>query len=132
MKTKIDGMKEAIELLNGLDSETRSKLLRNIAQKDPDMAKRLNAGLFGFDDLLKLGERTMQDLIKQVPTRKLALALRKASDAVKEHFFKNMTSRAAQNLKNEIDAIGPQKLSEVMAAQDEIASLAKEKYHGQK
>lgn len=122
---KIDGLKMAVDMLNKLEKPLREKLLSQIAKKDPDTAKRINDRLFTFEDLIQLGERTIQDLLKQIPSKKLALALRNASASLKAHLYKSMPKRAADILREESENMGPQKLSEVSSAQDEIAAVAK-------
>lgn len=123
---RVDGLKMAIELLNSLDATSREKLLANMMQQDPAMAQKLKNNLFTFEDIIKFGERTMQSLIKRISTKTLALALRNASEQLKSHFYKNMSQRAAQLLKEDSENMGPQKLSEVRAAQQDIIDLAKQ------
>lgn len=94
-------------------------------QQDPAMAQKIKNNLFTFEDIIKFGERTMQSLIKRISTKTLALAFRNTSEQLKNHFYKNMPQRAAQLLREDCENMGPQKLSDVRAAQQEIIDLAK-------
>ena len=81
--------------------------------------------MFVFDDLIELDDRSMQELLRQVPSDKLLLALKGADETLKEKIFKNMSERAAEMMKDDLEAKGPVRLSEVEAAQKEILPTAR-------
>jgi len=120
-----DGVQSAAEMLNLLDKPNREKLLDDVEKMDPEVAKKIRQKMFVFEDLARIEARGIQVLLKEVPQKKLALALRNAPDELREVIFKNMSSRSAQILKEDIDNQGPQKLSDVTAAQKEMIVITK-------
>jgi flagellar motor switch protein FliG len=115
--------RKAAELLVGLDNESREKILKNVAEKDPALAQAIRDSLFLFEDLVKLEARDLQILIRETNAL-LSTALRSASETTKDVFFKNMSTRAAETLREEIAASPPRRLSEVEKAQKDIVDAA--------
>lgn len=124
--TGLKHFRETVEMLQHLDEATRAKIIQNVAEKDPGLAKDLLEQMFTFEDICRIVDRDMQRLIPMIPQAKWCLALRKCSDLMKEHVFKNMSARAAETLKEEIASSPPKKISEVEAAQNEIRDLVKD------
>lgn len=123
---KIDGKKEAANLLSRLDTESRARILTGIAEKDPALAEALKKGLFSFEQVLELQSLDLQKVILSQPTRLFALALRGISDEVKNNFFAKLSPRQGAALREEIEAVGPSKLSDVQLAREKIAEKARE------
>lgn len=119
------GVKAVVEILNNLDTAHREKLLQEISEREPRLAEEIKKHLFVFEDFLKIAPKELQLLIRSIPPSRLALALRKATNELKNMFFENMSKRASQSLQDEIQQLGPQKLSDVQKAQNEIIEAAK-------
>jgi len=113
------GPKVAAEILN-LVGGTQESLMTQIAKIDEALSAKLLDLMFVFEDLLEIDDRGMQELLREVPGDKLIIALKAADEKLKEKFFKNMSERAAQMMKDDLEARGPVRLSEVEAAQKEI------------
>ena len=113
------GPKVAAEILN-LVGGTQESLMTQIAKIDEALSAKLLDLMFVFEDLLEIDDRGMQELLREVPGDKLIIALKAADEKLKEKFFKNMSERAAQMMKDDLEARGPVRLSDVEAAQKEI------------
>ena len=99
--------------------------MEQIEKSDEALAARILDLVFVFDNLVDLDDRGMQELLRQVPAEKLLLAMKGAEDTLKEKIFKNMSQRAAEMLRDDLEAKGPVRLSEVEAAQKEILQIAR-------
>ena len=122
---KVGGIKMIAETLNQCDRTLEQKILEKIQEKDDLLADSIRQFMFVFDDLVKVDDRGIQMILKDVNTEKLALAMKISSDSLKEKIFKNMSQRAAQMLKEEIQVKGPVRVSEVEKAQQDIVKVAK-------
>lgn len=111
--------------LNHLEHETRERLVTSIQGEDPDLAELIRSKMFTFQDLAKLGDRAMQVLLREIRAEDLASALKASSDDFREIVYRNMSERAGAILKENIESMGPTKLTEVQAAQVRIAMTAK-------
>ena len=120
-----DGIRSVADMLNIMDPEARNRLLAGLNQIDPKMTDRIRDKMFVFHDLIYLSNKDFPMLIKEFTRRKLALSLRNAPEDFRAFLYKNLSSRAAETLQEEVIALGPQKLSEVTAAQNELVSLAR-------
>eukprot|EP00903_Cladosiphon_okamuranus_P004387 g4385.t1 len=120
----IDGVSIAAGLLNSLDNEIEKGILDSITELDEDLAGKIGDLMFIFEDLLSLDDRGMQRLLREVSTDLLGKALKGAGDKMMSKFLDNMSSRAAEMLRDDIDAMGPIKLVEVETAQKEILLAA--------
>lgn len=122
MKKKFDGLKSAIEMLQGLDLAAQQTLIAEIARKDPEMAVKLKQNLTTFDDLQYLTVAMMKRLLQEIDLNTLGLALRGANKNLSEHLL-NMFST---NMRRDVEDIlkgKPRPLSEVMEAQKEIMDV---------
>jgi flagellar motor switch protein FliG len=117
------GVQGIVDMLKVMDGPERDKLLANLRARDPKLAGELDRRLFTFEDLAGAGPEVVDELVRQVPAGKLALALRGASEALRATIFGRMSARAAKNLADEIDALGPRRVSDVEAARQEILRL---------
>jgi flagellar motor switch protein FliG len=123
--TGMGGFKVAAEILNLLEPAKSSVLIEAITKSDEPMGQKIQELMFVFDDLERMDDRSMQELLRRVPSDKLLLALKAANEALKTKIFKNMSQRAAETLKDDLSSQGPVKLSEVEAAQKEILVAAR-------
>jgi flagellar motor switch protein FliG len=119
------GPKAAAEILNLVGSAQEAPLIAQIAKTDEALSQKLQDLMFVFEDLLEVDDRGMQELLREVPGDKLIIALKAADETLKQKFFKNMSERAAQMMKDDLEARGPVRLSEVEGAQKEILIIAR-------
>jgi flagellar motor switch protein FliG len=123
--SSLGGVKTAANILNFVDGAIEAKIMEDIAENDQDLAQELQDNMFVFDNLIDVDDRGIQTLLREVSTDQLLLALRAADENLKEKIFNNMSKRAAEMLRDDLEAAAPVKLSEVEAAQKEILSIAK-------
>jgi flagellar motor switch protein FliG len=121
----LGGLRTAAEMVNLLDSSVGSGIMTDIGKSDEGLSQKIQDLMFVFDDLLEIDDRGMQELLRQVPADKLLIALKGADVTFKEKVFKNMSQRAAEMLKGDLEAKGPVRLADVEAAQKEILVAAR-------
>jgi flagellar motor switch protein FliG len=119
------GPKAVADILNVLGPKAEPPIMGEISAADEELGARIQDLMYTFDDLVGLEDRGMQELLRQVPSDKLLLALKAVDDTLKEKIFKNMSQRAAEMLKDDLEARGPVRLAEVEAAQKEIVGMAR-------
>jgi flagellar motor switch protein FliG len=119
------GPKVAAAIMNLIKGEQSNLLLTDLAKVDEQLSQKIQDLMFIFDDLKKVDDRGMQELLRQVPADKLLIALKGADEDLKGKIFKNMSQRAAEMMKDDLESKGPVKLSEVEAAQKEILVAAR-------
>jgi len=122
----VDGKGAALELLRRASATQQAEVIDSIEKDDPTLAADLRAKLFTFDDLVRLTDRDIQTMLKDADPNQLPLALKGASDELRAKIFRNMSSRAAQMLQDDIAAMGPVKLALVEQAQQAMTRLAME------
>ncbi|MEW5738113.1 MAG: flagellar motor switch protein FliG [Myxococcota bacterium] len=123
---RVDGKGAALEVLRRASAAQQAEVIGAIEKDDPNLAADLRAKLFTFDDLTRLTDRDIQTLLKDADPNQLPLALKGASEELRAKLFKNMSTRAAQMLQDDIAAMGPVKLSVVEQAQQSMTRLAME------
>ena len=123
--TNLGGAEAIANILATLDKATEGGIMSKIAERDQQLADTIRELMFVFDDLIKLDDRGMQELMKEVSKEDLPLALRGASPETKEKFLKNMSSRAAEMLKDDMEARGPVKVADVEKAQQNILKVCR-------
>ncbi len=121
----LGGLRSAAEMVNLLDSSVGTNIMNDIGKSDEILSQKIQDLMFVFDDLLEIDDRGMQELLRQVPADKLLIALKGADETFKSKVFKNMSQRAAEMLKSDLEAKGPVRLSDVEAAQKEILLAAR-------
>jgi flagellar motor switch protein FliG len=119
------GVSAVAGILNVIDRATERSLLENLAQEDPDLVEEIRRLMFVFEDLTKLGDREIQTLLKNVESSQWAMALKGASEELKEKILKNMSKRAADLLKEEMEYLGPVRLSNVEQTQQQIVDIVR-------
>jgi len=123
--SRIGGVKAAANILNFVESGIESSIMEKIKETDNDLGQEIQDLMFVFDNLIDVDDRGIQTLLREISTDHLLLALKAADDDLKEKIFSNMSSRAAEMLKDDLEAKGPVRLSEVEAAQKEILNIAR-------
>jgi flagellar motor switch protein FliG len=121
---RIGGARTVANILNAMERDQCGEALGEIEKADGEMHGKIKELLFIFDNLLDVDDRGIQALLREVSTDKLAVALRGAEPEVLEKILKNMSKRAAEILKDDMEARGPVKLADVEAAQKEIVVIA--------
>ncbi len=121
----IGGAEMMAEILTRLDKTTEGSIMAKLAERDPALAENIRALMFVFDDLVEVDDRGIQELLKEAGKEDLALALRGASPEVRDKILRNMSSRAAEMLKDDMESRGPVRLSEVERAQQTILKLCR-------
>ncbi len=125
-KTVLGGVEPVAEMLNTMDKSSETSIIACVEEKDPQLSEEIKRLMFVFEDLIFIDDRGIQNLLKEIPNDKLIVAMKTAEEEIKEKIFKNMSSRAAEFLREDLENIGPQRLSDVEAAQAEILSIAKQ------
>jgi flagellar motor switch protein FliG len=119
------GYKVAAEIMNNLDSSIEADLMESIKESDEDMGNQIQDLMFVFDNLKDVDDRGIQVLLREVSSESLIIALKGSDEVLKEKIFKNMSKRAAELLRDDLEAKGPVRVSEVEAAQKEILTIAR-------
>lgn len=122
---RIGGIKTVAEVLNHCDKTTEQLVLEKIEEQNDAIAESIRQLMFVFDDLVNVDDRGIQMILKEISTDDLSLALKTSSEALKEKIFKNMSQRAAQILKEEMQTKGPVRVSDVEKAQQNIVKVAR-------
>jgi flagellar motor switch protein FliG len=113
-------------MLNMMDKTSEKNVMGRVEEKDPELAEEIRKLMFVFEDLVFVDDNGIQELLKVVDNQKLVQALKTAPEEVKAKLFKNMSGRAAGLLKEDLDALGPMKLSDVEKAQQEVIQQIKD------
>ena len=124
-KSNLGGVKAAAEILNMMGNAVETSVLDFVREADGDLAQKIMDNMFVFDDLVKIDDKGFQALLKEVQSSQLVLALKAASPELRDKVFRNMSSRAAESLKEDLDSRGPVKLSEVEAEQKEMLKIVR-------
>ena len=119
------GIKPAAEILNSMKKAGANEVMRKLEEEDPDLAEQIGQHMFVFEDLLNVDDRGMQLVLKEVGNDDLAIGLKMASEEVKQKIFKNISSRAAEMIQEDMEARGPVRLSDVEKAQGAIVRIAR-------
>lgn len=123
--TEVGGNETVVNILNNVDRGTEKKIMEFLTEAAQDTAEAIKEMMFVFDDIVNLDDRAVQVILRDVPQDDLRLALKGSADSVKELFFRNMSQRAAETLKEDLEASGPVRLRDVESAQGRIAFVAR-------
>ncbi len=123
--SSVGGIKTAANILNFMDGTTEAELMDKVKEIDAEMGQKIEDLMFVFDNLIEVDDRGIQALLREVSSESLLLALKGADETLKEKIFKNMSKRAGEMFKDDLEAKGPVRLSEVEAAQKEILAIAR-------
>ncbi|KDB52328.1 flagellar motor switch protein FliG [Sphaerotilus natans subsp. natans DSM 6575] len=124
-KANMGGVKSAAEVLNLLGTAIEASVLDYIRETDAELAQKITDSMFTFDDLMRVDDRGIQALLKEVQSESLLVALKGATDDLREKIFRNMSSRAAEMLREDLASRGPVRVAEVEAEQKEILQIAR-------
>lgn len=119
------GVDVAADILNFMSGQYESSITEFIRETDPELAQKIQDKMFVFENLLELDDRSIQLLLREVQSETLIVALKGTSDTLKEKIFKNMSSRASEMLREDLEAKGPVRLSEVESEQKEILKIVR-------
>ena len=122
---KTDRIQQVAELLNALGGDAESKILSTLEEANPNLARKIRDRMFTFDDLTQIDSRQMQLVLKELDPEDLVLALKTASDAVKELIFSSMSSNASDTLRADLENLGLKKRGDVETAQLKIVQQAR-------
>jgi len=124
-KASLGGIKTAAEMINLMGTVIEGTVLESIRGHDPELAQKIMDKMFVFDDVLKLDDKAIQMILKEVASESLIVALKGAQPELKEKFLSNMSSRAAETLREDLESRGPMRLSEVETQQKEILKIVR-------
>lgn len=124
-QASLGGVQPVAEMLNVMDKNTETAIMSRLEEKDPLLAEEIRKLMFVFDDIVKIDDRGIQALLKEVANDKLLLALKTASEEIRSKVFKNISQRAAEMLREDLSNMGPSRLSDVEGAQQEIVNAAR-------
>lgn len=121
---QVGGLKKVVDILDSMTDNLDSEILENLEEVDPEMVENIRKMMFTFEDLCALDGRSIQMILREVNNDSLTLALKTASDEIKAKIFANMSSRAADMIMDDLEAMGPVRLSEVELMQQTIVKIA--------
>lgn len=121
----IGGVKAAADILNFIDSNAEAAIMEKVKEVDEDLGQEIQDLMFVFENLMGIDDRSMQTILREVSTDSLLLAMKAADEELKDKIYANMSKRAAEMLRDDLEAKGPVKLSEVESAQKEILTIAR-------
>ena len=125
VEQQVGGVKVMSEILNRMNRSSESAILSSLEDEDAELAAQLKGLMFTFDDVLKLDDKSLQELLREISTEDLARALKLVDENVREKVFKNMSKRGAEMLKEDIEMMPPTRLSEVEESQRTILDVTK-------
>jgi flagellar motor switch protein FliG len=123
---RVDSHEMMAEIFNNLDRATENRFITALEERNRESAEKIKALMFTFEDLIRLDSAGVQVVLRQADKNKLTLALKGASDPIKELFMSNMSGRAAKMLKEDMEALGPVRMKDVEEAQTTMVTMAKE------
>ncbi len=119
------GVQSVAEILNLCDRTTEKGILENLEEADPDMVEQIRKLMFVFEDIILVNDKGIQSVLREVENDELATALKTASEALQEKIFKNMSTRAAEMIRENMEFMGPVRLSDVEQAQQRIVDIVR-------
>lgn len=122
----LGGLRKVAEIFNRMDRKLSRDTLERIETDDPNLALSIRNLMFVFDDILLLGDNDMRKIIQRVDKKSLVTALKGTPEELREHFYRNMSGRAVEMLKEDMEALGPTRLKEVESARQQIVSVIRE------
>jgi flagellar motor switch protein FliG len=120
------GFQSAADIMNSIDTTVAQEILEDIESVEPTLAVSIRDLMFTFEDLLQVGEVHIRELSAAVDKRVLATALKGTNEELRDHFFKTMSSRAVEMLKEDVELLGPVRSRDVIKAQTEIVAIARQ------
>ncbi|MCH8885289.1 MAG: flagellar motor switch protein FliG [SAR324 cluster bacterium] len=124
--SKVGGIEAVAEMLNSLDKSTETRILATIEESNPDLAEQIRELMFTFEDMVLIDSKSMQVVVKEMNKDELVLALKTASEPIKELIFSAQSTRAAEMLREDLEVLPPTKVSDVERAQQNMVKIARE------
>jgi flagellar motor switch protein FliG len=124
-KSQLGGVKSAAEILNMMGSSVETNVLDFIRESDGELAQKIMDNMFTFDDMIKLDDKAIQMVLKEVQAESLVISLKGATPELRERIFKNMSSRAAETLREDLETRGPVKVTDVESEQKELLKIVR-------
>ncbi len=124
-KSSLGGVKPAAEIINLMGASIETAVLDYIREADNELAQKIMDNMFTFDDLEKIDDKGIQSLLKEVQSESLVIALKGATPEMREKVFRNMSSRAAETLREDLESRGPVRVSEVESEQKEMLKIVR-------
>ncbi|MEX8517199.1 MAG: flagellar motor switch protein FliG [Leptothrix sp. (in: b-proteobacteria)] len=124
-KASLGGVKPAAEIINMMGSAIETSVLDYIREADNELAQKIMDNMFTFDDLIKVDDKGVQSLLKEVQSESLIVALKGATPELRDKIFKNMSSRAAETLKEDLESRGPVRVADVESEQKELLKIVR-------
>ncbi len=121
--SQVGGLETLVQLLNNVDRSTEKAILENLEETDPELAEEIKKKMFVFEDIKMLDDRAVQQVLREVDMKDLALSLKAATEEMRDKIFKNMSQRASSNLQEEMQYMGPVRLKDVEDAQQRIVNI---------
>ena len=121
--TSAGGVESIVEVLNLVDRSTEKSIIESLEEEDPELAEEIKKRMFVFEDIVMLDDRAIQKVLREVDTSELAKALKSVDSEVQDKIFRNMSKRAAQLLKEEMEYMGPIRMKDVEESQQKIVSI---------
>ena len=123
---KAGGVPQLAEILNMIDGTVTEEIIEEIEENDPELAEEIRQNMFVFDDIVLVDDRGLQKVLRSVESQELAIALKASTDDVKDKIFRNMSQRAAEILKEEMEVSGAVKIKDVTDAQQKITKIVQD------
>ncbi|MEF8731933.1 MAG: flagellar motor switch protein FliG [Candidatus Accumulibacter meliphilus] len=124
-QSAMGGVRAVAEILNFMGAANETSVVDSIREYDPDLAQKILDEMFVFENLMDLDDRAIQSLLREIQSESLILAMKGATESLREKIFKNMSQRAAEMLREDLDSRGPVRLSEVESEQKEILKIVR-------
>ena len=123
--TMAGGIDAVVSLVNSADRTTERNIMEYLEENDPELAEEIKKRLFVFEDIMRLDDRSLQRVMREVDLKELSLALKGATEELKSKFFKNMSKRAAEMLQEDMDFMGPVRVKDVEEAQQKVVNVVR-------
>jgi flagellar motor switch protein FliG len=120
------GVNALVDILNKVDRATEKAILEALGDRDPELSEQIKNLMFVFEDIIHLDDRSVQQVLREVDTKELSLALKGVSEEVANKVFRNMSKRAASMLQEEMEYMGPVRLRDVETAQQRIVNIIRQ------
>ena len=122
---KVGGVETVAEILNLVDRSTERSIMQGVESEDPDLVEEIRRRMFVFEDILNVNDKGIQAVLKEVENDELCLALKTATEPLKNKILANMSSRAAESIREDMEFMGPVRISDVESAQQRIVDIVR-------
>lgn len=122
---KVGGVETVAEILNLVDRSTERTIMQGVESEDPDLVEEIRRRMFVFEDINHVNDKGIQSVLKEVENDELCLALKTASESLKNKILSNMSSRAAESIREDMEFMGPVRISDVESAQQRIVDIVR-------